>query len=117
MNAEKIQQLFDKWDILLDTGEKAAKTKASQNTDGLEGRIRRTTGTPVIFDFDTFENQRGIQNLLCQKLPQFANLIRSQPEIMDGHAWIRGDFIELYFRHFRLVVEKLRKLTGPTTDM
>jgi hypothetical protein len=117
VNTVKVQQLLDRWDTLLEMGEQTAKTKASKNADGLEGRIRRTTGTPVIFDFDTYENQKYIQNSLCQKLPQYANLIRSTPEIMNGHAWIRNDFIELYFGHFRLVVEKLRRLIGQTTDV
>lgn len=117
MNTVKVQRLLDKWDTLLEMGEKTAKTKASKNTDGLNGRVRRTTGTPVIFDFDTYKDQKDIQNSLCQELPQYADLIRSTPEIMDGHAWTRGDFIELYFGHFRLVVEKLRRLIGQTTDV
>ena|GEM_PF-5616803 len=117
MNTMKVQQLLDRWDTLLEMGEQASKAKASKNADGLEGRIRRTTGTPVIFDFDTYEYQKDIQNSLCQELPQYADLIRSTPEIMDGHAWTRGDFIELYFGHFRLVVEKLRRFIGQTTDV
>jgi len=98
-------------------GEQASRTKASKNQNGLEGRITRTTGTPVIFDFDAFGNQNAVQSSLCQEIPQYADLIRSKPEIMDGHAWTRGDFIELYFGHFRLVVDKLRRLTGQTTDV
>lgn len=112
MNTVKVQQLLDQWDTLLEIGEQTSKTKANKNAKGLWGRIRRTTGTPVIFDFDTYKDQNDIQNSLCQELPQYADLIRSTPEIMDGYAWTRGDFIELYFGHFRLVVDKLRKLIG-----
>lgn len=117
MNDVKVQQLLDRWDTLLEMGERASKEKASKNKGGIEGRIARTTGTPVIFDFETFGDQNSLQALLCQEIPQFADLIHSKPEIMDGHAWTRGDFIELYFGHFRLVVEKLRRLTGQTTDV
>lgn len=117
MNTTRVQQLLDRWDTLLEMGEQAAKTKAGKNAGGLEGRIRRTTGTPVIFDLDTYEDQKGIQDSLCQELPQYADLIRSTPEIMDGHAWTRSDFIELYFGHFRLVVDKLRRLISQTTDV
>lgn len=110
MNTVKIQALLKRWTDLVDTGEQASKKKASKNGNGLLGRIRRTTGKPVIFDFETHEDQQTIQNSLCQELPQWADLIRSQPEIMDGYPWIRGDFIELYFGHFRLVIEKLQRI-------
>lgn len=117
MNEINVRQLLDCWSELLKSGEKIAKEKANKNQNGLDGRIKRTTGAPVIFDSNTFKNQSDIQFLLCRKIPQFANLINSQPEIMDGHPWIRGDFIELYFSYFRLVVEKLRRLISQTTSV
>ena len=117
MNEVKVQQLLDRWDTLLEIGEQASIEKASKSQDGLDGRIKRTTGTPVIFDSDTFESQNDLQALLCQKIPQFADLIRSKPEIMDGHPWTRGDFIELYFGYFRIVIERLRRLTGRPSDV
>lgn len=118
MNGKRVQQLISRWYNLLEVGEKTAKTKASQNRDGLRGRITRTTGMPVIFDSDTLESQKHLQAELCIELPELTNLINSQPEIMDGYAWIRDDFIELYFRHFRIIIEKLRRLTtDQTTNM
>ena len=117
MNGIKIQQLFERWDTVLELGEQTSKTKASKNSEGLNGRIRRTTGVPVVFDLETFEDQKEIQALLCEEMPQYADLIRSKPEIMDGYPWTRGDFIELYFGHFRLVLEKLRRIVGQTTDV
>lgn len=117
MNETKVRQLIDEWDKLLENGEKTAKVKASKNRDGLEGRITRTTGMPVIFDSDTFDRQNNLMAKLCLELPQFRNLIASQPEIMDGHAWIRDDFIGLYFEHFRIVISKLRQFTNQTTNV
>lgn len=110
MNNVSVMQLLDQWYHLLNTGEKASKRKAMQNTGGLIGRIQRTTGSPVIFDSDTCEKQRKIQSDLCKELPKFADLIRGEPEIMDGYAWTRKDFIELYFEHYRIVIEKLKRL-------
>lgn len=110
MDKTKVQKLLKQWTALIENGECISKTKAEKNTDGLMGRIKRTTGQPIIFDLETHENQKEIQNSLCQELPQWSDLIRSQPEIMDGYSWTRSDFIELYFGHFKLVVEKLKRI-------
>lgn len=111
MDKDNVVKLLDLWTNILNKGESVSKEKASRNCGGLEGRIRRTTGKPVIFDSVTIEKQGVIQNSLCKELPKWADIIRSQPEIMDGYAWTRKDFIELYFRHFHIVIEKLHKIT------
>lgn len=115
MNEIKVHKLLKQWTILINTGEQASKTKAKKSANGLMGRIKRTTGQPVIFDFKTFDDQKEIQNSLCRELPQWGDIIRSKPEIMDGHPWNRNDFIELYFEHFRLVVEKLTRIINQST--
>lgn len=112
MNKSKVQTLLRQWSGLIDVNEQLSKEKASQNTDGLRGRIKRTIGTPIVFDLKTHKDQQKIQSTLCQELPQWNDLINSQPEIMDGHPWIREDFIELYAGHFRVVVEKLERISG-----
>lgn len=117
MDKIKVRTLLERWAILLNTGEKTSREKASKNGDGLSGRIRRTVGKPVIFDFETHKDQQEIQNLLCQELPRWADVIRSQPEIMDGYPWTRSDFIDLYFGHFRLVVEKLQRIIDQSTTV
>lgn len=117
MNKNKVQTLIRKWSGLIDVNEAISKEKADQNTDGLRGRIKRTIGTPIVFDLKTHKDQQKIQNALCQELPQWNSLINSQPEIMDGHAWLRGDFIELYAEHFRIVVEKLKRITDKRTKV
>ncbi|GAF76308.1 unnamed protein product [marine sediment metagenome] len=117
MNHTKVQLLLKQWMEIIDASEQKSKEKARQSPNGLNGRIRRTTGQPVIFDFDTYQDQQKVQNLLCQELPQYANLIRSQPEIMDGYQWTRRDFIELYAEHFRLVVRKIQRIIDQATDV
>lgn len=117
MNTLDVQQLLDQWEVLLDVGKKIAIEKANINKDGLQGRITRTTGVPVVFDFGTYQVQNRLQICLCRKTPQFTNLICSQPELMTGYAWIREDFIDLYFEHYCIVVEKLRRLTKQAAYM
>lgn len=118
MNEAKIEKLLRQWTVLLDTGEPISKDKAEEIPGGLGGRIKRTTGQPIIFDIQTYNNQVSIQTSLCQELPQWSNIIRSKPEeIMDGYPWTRNDFIELYFNHFRLVIEKLWKIIDKQTAM
>ncbi len=114
MNKPVVQELLAQWVELIVVGERVSIEKASKNNEGLNGRIRRTTGKSVIFDFESYDEQVRIQNLLCKELPQWADVIRSQPEIMDGYSWTRRDFIELYFGHFRLVIEKLKKIINQT---
>lgn len=106
----KILELLCEWHKLMQRGEAKSISNAKEMKNGLRGRIRRTTGTPVVFDFETYQQQQKIQNTLCQQLPDLADLIRSTPEIMDGHAWTRKDFIELYFSHYRLVMQKIRRI-------
>ncbi len=117
MDKDNVVKLLDLWTNALNKGESISKKKASRNAGGLEGRIKRTTGGPVIFDSETIAEQSVIQNSLCKELPQWADIIRSQPEIMDGYAWIRKDFIELYFRHFHIVVEKLHKIARQSVSV
>jgi hypothetical protein len=111
MNRDNVTLLLREWVCLITRGETISKEKADKSLGGLLGRIKRTKGQPVVFDFETHNEQLKIQDELCSELPAWADVIRSQPEIMDGHPWTRGDFIELYYSHFRLVVEKLQKIT------
>jgi hypothetical protein len=106
----KVKELLKRWDISIEVAECASKRKAEENTSGLMGRIKRTKGKPVIFDLESHENQNEIKNSLCEELPQWSDLIRSEPEIMDGYNWTRKDFIDLYFEHFRMVIQKLEKI-------
>jgi len=106
MNKTKILNLLDQWTAAITTGRVAATKGARRIDGGLFGRIKRTTGIPVIFDLESYESQTKIQKSLCEELPQWINIINSKPAI-SGYAWVRRDYIELYFNHFRLVVEKL----------
>ncbi len=109
MNKINILDLLREWTTCLENGKKASIAKAEkQKPDGLNGRIRRTVGKSVIFDFESYSCQQKIQSSLCKELPEFSDLIRSEPEIMDGYSWTRKDFIDLYFEHFGIIIEKIR---------
>ena len=116
MNQTKVQKLLNKWITIIEVGELASTMNAAKMRGGLDGRLKRTTGSPVVFDEISYVEQRTVQNQLCKELPQWSNVIRSNPEIMDGYSWTRNDFISLYYNHFRLVVEKIRQIVSrPTT--
>ena len=110
MNINKVQELLQQWAKLLDSGEQAAREKAVASDGGIDGRIKRTKGSSIVFDIDTFEAQTKIQNSLCREAPLWVQVIRSQPGLMDGYQWSRRDYIELYFEHFRLVIRKIQRL-------
>ena len=110
MDKQSVYDLMTKWSMILEIGSELSTQKATGQPGGLSGRISRTTGYPVIFDSKTHKQQLEIQKRLCAELPRWADLIQSQPAIMDGHQWNRKDFIELYYAHYRLVLDKLRQV-------
>lgn len=117
MNTKKINSLLNTWNLIIDIGEKVSIKKASKNKDGLASRIKRKKGKPIIFDCDTYAVQLKIQAALCTELPQFTGIINSQPEIMDGYSWTYCDFVELYYSHFHVVIEKLRRISNTKADV
>lgn len=117
MDKTKIKTLLERWATTIDLGEKVSKEKASKSQGGLFGRIKRTRGRPIVFDCDTHNDQKEIQNQLCVELPRWADVIRKEPEIMDGYSWIRADFIYIYYSHYRLMVSKLRRIINATIDV
>lgn len=116
MDTSQAQILLYKWSDIIIKGKLISKEKAQRTINGLAGRIKRTTGQPIVFDIETHNQQQIIQNSLCLELPQWADLIRSQPAIMDGYSWTRNDFIDLYFEYFSLIIEKLRRIIGEIED-
>lgn len=110
MNTIVVKELLMEWTELIGDSKRACLKKAGKATDGLKRRIKRTLGKPIVFDFKTYEQKQIIQNALCAELPEWADLIRSEPEIMDGYKWTSKDFIDLYHSHFIVVVEKLNRI-------
>ncbi len=113
MNKVVVKELLAEWTELLEQSKKACLKKAGKIFGGLKRRITRTSGKPVVFDFKTYGQQQKIQDALCVELPKWADLIRSEPEIMNGYSWTSEDFIDLYHSHFAIVVEKLNRVILP----
>lgn len=110
MNTVVIKELLLEWAELIVDSKKACRRKAKQTAGGLHRRIKRTFGKHVVFDFKTYEEQQKIQKALCVELPEWSDLICSEPEIMNGYSWTSKDFIDLYHSHFNVVVEKLGRI-------
>jgi hypothetical protein len=117
MDESAVYSLLRQWSTNIGIGECASKEKARKSKDGLEGRIKRCVGNPVVFDLDSHCDQKAIQKKLCEELPELADVILSTPEIMDGYSWTRSDFIDLYFEHYRLVVEKIGQILAKSDAM
>ena len=117
MNVVVVKELLAEWTELIVASEKACLEKAGRTSDGLSRRIKRTSGKPVVFDFKTYEQQQKIQDALCVELPEWSDLIRSEPEIMHGYSWTIKDFIDLYHSHFTIVVEKLSRILFPEVNV
>lgn len=109
MNETKIMELLNEWEELLVYNKDIWIDKVSAMADGLDGRLKRTNGHPVVFDADNCERQQRFQGLLSQELPELMVIIHSVPDLMDGFAWTRGDYIDLYFEYYQMVIEKLRR--------
>lgn len=116
MDKQKVYRLLSEWRMLIEVGTEFSIQKADRQPGGLSGRINRTTGHPVVFDSGTYQQQITIQKQLCIELPRWSDLIQSQPAIMDGHRWNRKDFIELYYSHYHLVVDKLKQIMNHITS-
>lgn len=110
MRTAVVKKLLLEWEELIVDSKKACLKKANQTVGGSYRRIKRTSGKPVVFDFKTYKEQQKIQQTLCSELPEWSDLIRSEPEIMNGYSWTTKDFIDLYHSHFTVVVEKLGRI-------
>jgi len=111
-NRNKILGLLEKWERVLKEGEVISLEKAAKLSGGIHGRIKRKNGSPVIFDFCSHQQQQKIIEELKTLMQESSNamiLLNSEPAIMDEYDWKRLDFIDLYYSHFALVIEKLRK--------
>jgi len=104
MNIIKIQGLLDEWKEALMVGRERAEENISAFELGPNTRVKKTDDVTV-FDFKTADDQYLIQQQLCSELPLLSHLITSKPAI-EGYQWRAGDYIDLYFDHYQLVVEK-----------
>ena len=112
MDLEKstIGELIAEWLKVIILGAQQSRENAKSMSDGLQTRIRPKQNKPRVLDHKTHIRQKKIQEILAKKLPHLKELIYSEPAITD-HDWKASDYIELYYDHFTIVVQKLCEIT------
>jgi hypothetical protein len=110
MNTTRIDSLLKAWEILLTTGKDMALAKVAKRLEkDPDARIKRTDNPPIVFDHRFHAEQKSVQELLTQQFPEHIDLINSVPAI-TGYSWKITDYIDLYFSHFYLVIQKLKEV-------
>lgn len=112
MNTEKytVGQLIAEWLKIIILGIQQSRENAKKMSDGLQTRIRPKQNKLKILDHKTHIRQKKIQEELAKKLPHLKELIYSEPAITD-HDWKVSDYIELYYEHYTIVIQKLCEIT------
>ena len=112
MNFEKstVGELIAEWLKVIILGIQQSRENVKRMSDGLQTRIRPKQNKPKILDHKTHIRQKKIQEALAKKLPHLKELIYSEPAITD-HDWNAKDYIELYYEHFTIVIQKLCEIT------
>lgn len=111
MNSEALY-LLAKWRKILHTGKERAILKISKLPDKLNGRIKRTDGEPIIFDLESYQQQKSVQRELQKLLPDLSDIITMQPSALEGYEWTREDYVDLYFSHYNLIIDILIRRIG-----
>jgi len=109
MNTTTFEMGLKTWELILETGKEMSLEKTSEILlKNPNARINRIDNPPIIFDRKFYIAQKRIQDTLTQQHPEYSDLINSVPPI-TGYAWKIVDYIDLYFSHFNLVVQKLKE--------
>jgi len=105
-----VGKLIAEWLEVIIEGAQQSHQNAKKMRNGLQTRIKSKQNKPKILDHKTHIRQRKIQAALAKELPHLKELIYSEPAITD-HEWKIEDYIELYYDHFTIVVQKLCEIT------
>ena len=109
LNKNKILELLDSWKAIVQENAKQSSINVGKLPGGLERRIKETGSQGiVIYDYPSYKKQCLIQDELCRLLPSLTTLINSKPNILD-FGWKIGDYLELSYNHYNLVIEKIKK--------
>jgi hypothetical protein len=106
----EVQKMLKHWMDLLDEGQVNAVARARRMKHGLQTKVRDTAERPYVLDHKFDSSQRKMQQALERAMPQYKHIIWSTPAT-GGFEWKVGDYIELYFDHYRIVIQKLGEMT------
>lgn len=99
--------LLKRWDALLESIREQGLHNFAVMHGGPEARIAITSRKPFITDNQLHAAQQGIQTELTALLPQYKQVIWSEPDLRG--AWSGRDYIDLYVGHYRTaVIERIR---------
>lgn len=105
-----VGELIAEWLKVIVMGMQQSKKNAQKMSSGLQTRIKPKLNKPRVLDHKTHVKQKVIQAALAKKLPHLKKLIYSEPAITD-HAWKADDYIELYYDHYTIVIQKICEMT------
>jgi len=71
--------------------------------------IHETAGCPYVFSYEFFITLSTIQHGLIKFAPHLKNHILGNTDI-DGE-WAIADYLELYVEHYRILIDKIYRLT------
>lgn len=103
---DTVGKLIADWLEILIIGRQTAYKNARAMSHGLNTRLKIKKSRPKVLDHKTHLIQKRIQATLVRRLPNLEHLICSEPAIMD-HDWLVEDYIELYYDHYTIVIQKL----------
>lgn len=106
MDKERVQGLIQEWCVILIQG----KARAQLRYLTIPKIFVPRTGPGVeVFDRMFYEEQYEIQMSLCEELPEFIQMMFSEPDL-DNDNWKVNDYIELYLNHYFLVITKIQEI-------
>lgn len=105
-----VGELIGEWLKVIILGTQQSRKNVKKMSDGLQTRIRPKENKLKILDHKTHIKQKEIQAALAKKLPDLKELIYSEPAITD-HDWKASDYMELYYEHYTIVVQKICEMT------
>lgn len=114
MNSEKttVGLLIAQWLEVIMLGTHQARKNAKRMSEGLQTRIKpKSNKQPRVLDHKTHIRQKAIQAKLVKILPNLKPIICSEP-VMTDYAWKVSDYIDLYYDHYIIVIQKLCEMTS-----
>lgn len=107
-----IEALLSCWEHIMEEDAHIVRDKIAQLPGGINGRLKRMTGSVIVFNAEGRKQLQNIRLAITKMVPELKNLIMSDPDfLLEGHPWKRGDYVELYFEHYKILVDKIRQKT------
>lgn len=105
-----IEALLSCWEHLIEEDINIIHDKISNLPGGLNGRLKKKVGSVAVFNAEGRKRLQDIRQIIATAFPEMKDLIMSDPDfLLNGHHWKRGDYVELYFEHYKILIDKIRQ--------